>query len=130
MHLTEGTRQDDLLYRFQWNYPVFISQYNPEKVYVGSNVVHLTTDRAKNWDIVSPDLTRKLLENDPEKADIPGGPIQNDATGVEVYSSIFALEESPHNEGEIWTGSDDGLIHITKDGGKSWENITHSKIIP
>ena len=130
VHLTEGTRQDDLLYRFQWNYPVFVSKYNPEKVYVGSNVVHLTTDRAKNWDIVSPDLTRKLLENDPEKADIPGGPIQNDATGVEVYSSIFALEESPHNEGEIWTGSDDGLIHITKDGGKTWENITPSKIIP
>ena len=130
VHLTEGTRQDDLLYRFQWNYPVFISKYNPDNVYVGSNVVHLTSDKAKNWEIVSPDLTRKLLENDPEKADIPGGPIQNDATGVEVYSSIFALEESPHNEGEIWVGSDDGLIHITRDGGKTWEDITPSKIIP
>jgi photosystem II stability/assembly factor-like uncharacterized protein len=130
VHLTEGTRQDDLLYRFQWNYPVFVSTYNPENVYVGSNVVHLTSDRAKNWDIISPDLTRKLLEKDPEKADIPGGPIQNDATGVEVYSSIFALEESPHNEGEIWTGSDDGMIHITRDGGKTWEDITPSKIIP
>ena len=130
VHLTEGTRQDHLLYRFQWNYPVFVSKYDPEKVYVGSNVVHLTSNRAKNWDIISPDLTRKLLEKDQEKADIPGGPIQNDATGVEVYSSIFSLEESPHTEGEIWTGSDDGMIHITRDGGKTWEDITPNKIIP
>ena len=130
VHLTEGTRQDELLYRFQWNYPVFISQFNPDNVYVGSNVVHMTSDKAKNWEVMSPDLTRRLLEQDPEKAEIPGGPIQNDATGVEVYSSIFALEESPHNEGEIWAGSDDGLIHITRDGGKNWENITPNKIIP
>ena len=130
VHLTEGTRQDDLKYRFQWNYPVFVSKYNPDNVYVGSNVVHLTSDKAVNWDIISPDLTRQLLNEDEEKADIPVGPIQNDATGVEVYSSIFALEESPHNEGEIWTGSDDGLIHITRDGGKSWVNITPEKIIP
>jgi len=130
VHLTEGTRQDELNYRFQWNYPVFISKYNPDNVYVGSNVVHMTSDKAVNWSIISPDLTRKLLENDEEKADIPGGPIQNDATGVEVYSSIFSLEESPHNEGEIWTGSDDGMIHITRDGGKTWKNITPNKIIP
>ena len=130
VHLTEGTRQDDLKYRFQWNYPVFVSKYNPDNVYVGSNVVHVTSDKAVNWDIISPDLTRQLLNEDEEKADIPGGPIQNDATGVEVYSSIFALEESPHNEGEIWVGSDDGLIHITRDGGKSWVNITPEKIIP
>ena len=130
VHLTEGTRQDDLKYRFQWNYPVFVSKYNPDNVYVGSNVVHVTSDKAVNWDIISPDLTRQLLNEDEEKADIPGGPIQNDATGVEVYSSIFALEESPHNEGEIWVGSDDGLIHITRDGGKNWVNITPEKIIP
>ena len=129
VHLTEGTRQDDLKYRFQWNYPVFVSKYNPDNVYVGSNVVHVTSDKAVNWDIISPDLTRQLLNEDEEKADIPGGPIQNDATGVEVYSSI-SLEESPHNEGEIWVGSDDGLIHITRDGGKSWVNITPEKIIP
>ena len=130
VHLTEGTRQDDLKYRFQWNYPVFVSKYNPDNVYVGSNVVHVTSDKAVNWDIISPDLTRQLLKEDEEKADIPGGPIQNDATGVEVYSSIFALEESPHNEGEIWVGSDDGLIHITRDGGKNWVDITPEKIIP
>tara|TARA_B100000900_G_scaffold217588_1_gene184319 strand:+ start:170 stop:1927 length:1758 start_codon:yes stop_codon:yes gene_type:complete len=130
VHLTEGTRQDELLYRFQWNYPVFVSQFNPDNVYVGSNVIHMTSDKAKNWEVISPDLTRRLLDQDPEKAEIPGGPIQNDATGVEVYSSIFALEESPHNEGEIWAGSDDGLIHITRDGGKNWENITPKKIIP
>jgi len=130
VHLTEGTRQDELKYRFQWNYPVFVSKYNPNDVYVGSNVVHKTSNKAVNWEIISPDLTRRLLENDEEKADIPGGPIQNDATGVEVYSSIFALEESPHNDKEIWVGSDDGLIHITKDGGISWQNITPNKIIP
>ncbi len=130
VHLTEGTRQDELLYRFQWNYPVLVSKFNPDNVLIGSNVVHRTNDNAKNWEIISPDLTRRLLETDPEKADIPGGPIQNDATGVEVYSSIFALEESPFNEGEIWVGSDDGMIHLTRDGGKNWENITPSKIIP
>ena len=130
VHLTEGTRQDELKYRFQWNYPVFVSKYNPEMVYVGSNVVHVTSDKAVNWEIISHDLTRQLLNEDEEKADIPGGPIQNDATGVEVYSSIFALEESPHNKGEIWVGSDDGLIHITRDGGKNWKNITPKKIIP
>ena len=130
VHLTEGTRQDELKYRFQWNYPVFVSKYNPDNVYVGSNVIHLTKDKAVNWDVISPDLTRQLLKEDEEKAEIPGGPIQNDATGVEVYSSIFALEESPHNEGEIWVGSDDGLIHITRNGGESWQNITPEKIIP
>ena len=130
VHLTEGTRQDDLNYRFQWNYPVFVSNYKNDDVYVGSNVVHRTSDKGVSWEIVSPDLTRKLFLEDEEKAEIPGGPIQNDATGVEVYSSIFALEESPHSEGEIWVGSDDGLIHITKDGGKTWTNITPSKIIP
>ena len=130
VHLTEGTRQDDLNYRFQWNYPVFVSQYKTDDVYVGSNVIHKTSDKGISWEIMSPDLTRQLLLKDEEKAEIPGGPIQNDATGVEVYSSIFALEESPHIEGEIWTGSDDGLIHITRDGGKTWSNVTPSKIIP
>ena len=130
VHLTEGTRQDDLNYRFQWNYPVFVSKYDPNNVYVGSNVVHKTSDKAMNWEIISPDLTRRLFESDEEKAGIPGGPIQNDATGVEVYSSIFALEESPHNEGEIWVGSDDGRIHLTRDHGKTWLDITPEKIIP
>ena len=130
VHLTEGTKQIDLNFRFQWNYPVFISKYKTDEVYIGSNVVHKTTDRGNSWSVISEDLTRKLLLNDKEKADIPGGPIQHDATGVEVYSSIFALEESPLKEGEIWTGSDDGLIHVTKNGGKTWENITPNDIIP
>ncbi len=114
-HYTEGTEQRDLKYRWQWNYPLFVSIHNPVELYMGSNVVHRSTDHGQTWEIISPDLTLAL----DKYHDIPGGPIQHDATGVEVYSSIFALEESPHNPGEIWAGSDDGLVHLTRDGGKT-----------
>ena len=119
-HYTEGTKQRDLKYRWQWNFPIFISQYQPDHIYQGSNYVMRSKDKGHSWQIISPDLTRKL----DQYHDIPGGPIQHDATGVEVYSSIFALEESPHNEGEIWVGTDDGRVHITRDGGDNWEEIT------
>ena len=121
-HYTEGTEQRDLKYRFQWNYPLFVSKYNPEAVYIASQYVHRSTDKGQTWEVISPDLTQNIEKYQ----DIPGGPIQHDATGVEVYSSIFALEESLHNKDVIWAGSDDGLVHITKDGGKSWQNITPS----
>lgn len=119
-HYTEGTEQRDLKYRWQWNFPLFVSVHNPTELYMGSNVVHKSTNHGQTWEVISPDLTNAL----DKYFDIPGGPIQYDATGVEVYSSIFALEESPLSSGEIWAGSDDGLIHITRDGGKSWTNIT------
>ncbi len=119
-HYTEGTQQRDLKYRWQWNFPIFISQYQPDHIYQGSNYVMRSKDKGHSWQIISPDLTRKL----DQYHDIPGGPIQHDATGVEVYSSIFALEESPHNEGEIWAGTDDGRVHITRDGGDNWKEIT------
>lgn len=119
-HYTEGTEQRKLKYRWQWNFPVLISRFNPDIVYNGSNYVHRSTNKGQSWEIISPDLTTKFAEG----LGIPGGPIQHDGTGVEVYSSIFALEESPFNEGELWAGSDDGLIHITRDGGKTWKNIT------
>lgn len=119
-HYTEGTEQRALKYRWQWNFPIVISQFDPNVVYMGSNYVHKTTNEGQQWDIISPDLTRKL----DQYHGIPGGPVQHDATGVEVYSSIFALEESPHQQGELWAGSDDGLLHISKDGGQSWSNIT------
>ena len=77
-------------------------------------------DEGQSWKIISPDLTR----NDPNKLGSSGGPITKDNTGVEYYCTIFAAAESYHEEGVIWTGSDDGLIHITKDGGKTWENVT------
>ena len=120
-HYTEGTKMTELKYRFQWNYPVVISRHNPENIYITSQYVHRSADGGFNWEIISPDLTT----NNPEYLDlIPGGPIQHDATGVEVYCSIFSFAESPHQAGELWTGSDDGLIHISRDNGKSWKDIT------
>ncbi|WP_339814642.1 glycosyl hydrolase [uncultured Imperialibacter sp.] len=119
-HYTEGTEQRKLKYRWQWNFPVLISKFNTNVIYDGSNYVHKSTNKGQSWEVISPDLTTKFAET----LGIPGGPIQHDGTGVEVYSSIFALEESPFNEGELWAGSDDGLVHITRDGGKSWKNIT------
>jgi len=123
-HYTEGTEQRNLKYRFQWNFPLFVSKYNSDAVFIGSQFVHRSTDKGQTWQVISPDLTQDLGKYQ----DIPGGPVQHDATGVEVYSSIFALEESPHTDGTIWVGSDDGLIHITKDAGKTWQNITPSNM--
>ena len=119
-HYTEGTEQRKLKYRWQWNFPILVSAHDPNTVYHTSNYVHRTTNDGQTWEIISPDLTNP---ND-EYFNIPGGPIQHDATGVEVYSSIFAFEESPHQEGELWAGTDDGLVHISRDGGKNWENIS------
>jgi DNA-binding FrmR family transcriptional regulator len=120
-HYTEGTKMTDLKYRFQWNYPIEFSRHDPEVIYITSQYVHRSTDGGFNWEIISPDLTT----NDSKYLDlIPGGPVQHDATGVEVYCSIFAFTESPHNEGELWAGSDDGLIHISRDGGETWEDVT------
>lgn len=120
-HYTEGTKMTDLKYRFQWNFPIEVSQHDPEVIYITSQYVHRSTDGGFNWEIISPDLTT----NDPGHLDlIPGGPVQHDATGVEVYSSIFAFAESPHQQGELWAGSDDGRVHISRDDGESWQEIT------
>lgn len=119
-HYTEGTEMRDLKYRWQWNFPIVVSEHDPKTVYHTSNYVHRTRDNGQTWEIISPDLTQQI----DEYLGIPGGPIQHDATGVEVYCSIFAFEESPHKAGVLWAGSDDGLVHISKDGGGSWKNIT------
>ncbi len=119
-HYTEGTEQRDLKYRWQWNFPIHVSAYNPQEVYHTSNYVHRTTNDGQTWEKISPDLTRKL----DQYHDIPGSPIQHDGTGVEIYSTIFAFEESPHQAGEFWAGSDDGLVHISRDNGTNWTNIT------
>jgi len=119
-HYTEGTKLSDLKYRWQWNYPVLVLEHNPDELYMASNYVHHSTDQGQSWEIISPDLTAKKAES----MGIPGGPIQHDGTGVEVYSTIFALEESPHEAGVFWAGSDDGLVHISHDAGESWQNIT------
>lgn len=115
-----GHGAEDMKYRFQWNFPIIFSKHNPKKLYTFSNQVHLTTNEGASWEVISPDLTR----NDPSKLGPSGGPITKDNTGVEYYATIFAANESPLQEGLIWVGSDDGLIHLTHDGGQNWENIT------
>ena len=115
-----GHGAEGMKYRFQWNFPILFSKHNPNRLYTFSQHVHVTENEGQSWDIVSPDLTR----NDPEKLKSSGGPITQDNTSVEYYCTIFAAQESPITEGLLWVGSDDGLIHVTKDGGKNWENVT------
>src|SRR5579872_1362390 len=110
----------DLKYRFQWTFPVVLSPHDPSVLYAAANVVLRTADEGTSWEVISPDLTR----NDKSKQETSGGPITRDNTGVEIYDTIFSFAESPHERGVFWTGSDDGLIHISRDGGKSWQNIT------
>jgi photosystem II stability/assembly factor-like uncharacterized protein len=120
-----GHGAEDMKYRFQWNFPLFFSPHDSKKLYTASNHLHVSTDEGQSWKLISPDLTR----NDPSKLGSSGGPITKDNTSVEYYCTIFAAVESPAKEGLIWAGSDDGLIHITQDGGENWENITPS-ILP
>ena len=115
-----GYGAEGMKYRFQWNFPIIFSQHDPKKLYTFSNHVHVSENEGQSWEIISPDLTR----NDPEKLKSSGGPITQDNTGVEYYCTIFAVGESPLQEGLLWVGSDDGLLHLTRDGGKNWENIT------
>jgi photosystem II stability/assembly factor-like uncharacterized protein len=116
-----GQRAADMKYRFQWNAPLRLSPHNPDVIYTTSQYVHRSKDGGLNWERISPDLTR----NDKAKQDYAGhGGITFDDTGVEVYDTVFAFEESPVTPGLLWAGSDDGLLHISKDGGKTWEQIT------
>ena len=115
-----GYGAEGMKYRFQWNFPILFSRHNPKKLYTLSNHVHLSEDQGQSWKVISPDLTR----NDPEKLKSSGGLITQDNTGVEYYCTLFAANESPLKEGTIWVGSDDGLVHLTQDGGKSWINVT------
>ena len=115
-----GHGAEDMKYRFQWNFPIFFSPHDPNKLYTASNHLHVSTSEGQSWEVISPDLTR----NDPKKLGPSGGPITKDNTAVEYYCTIFAAVESPYEEGLIWTGSDDGLVHVTRDGGENWENVT------
>ncbi|MGI8854974.1 MAG: WD40/YVTN/BNR-like repeat-containing protein [Thermomicrobiales bacterium] len=115
-----GAGADTLKYRFQWTFPVEISMHDPDMLYICSNFVHRSTDEGASWEVISPDLTR----NDPDKLGSSGGPITADNSGAEIYCTIFAFRESPHEQGVFWAGSDDGLVHISRDGGKKWANIT------
>ena len=119
-----GRGAEALKYRFQWTFPIELSPFDPNTLYVTSNHVHKSTDEGFTWEVISPDLTR----NDPSKLGPSGGPITKDNTGAEAYCTIFAFLESPHEQGVFWAGSDDGLIHISKDGGQNWQNVTPSEL--
>jgi photosystem II stability/assembly factor-like uncharacterized protein len=114
-----GHGAEGMKYRFQWNFPLLFSPHDPKRLYAGSNHLHVTTNEGQSWEVISPDLTR----NDPKTLGSSGGPITQDNTAVEYYGTIFAIAESPVEAGVIWTGSDDGLIHVTRDNGKTWTKV-------
>ena len=115
-----GAGAEAAKYRFQWNFPIFFSPNNPKKLYAAGNHLFATEDEGKTWQMISPDLTT----NDKKKQASSGGPITQDNTSVEYYCTIFTAMESWLEKDLLWTGSDDGLIHVSKDGGKTWENVT------
>lgn len=115
-----GHGAENMKYRFQWNFPICFSPHDANKLYAASNHLHVSYDEGESWKLISPDLTR----NDTTKLVASGGPITKDNTGVEYYCTIFAAVESPYEKDLIWTGSDDGLVHLTRDGGTTWKNVT------
>lgn len=115
-----GHGAEEMKYRFQWNFPIFFSPHDSNKLYTASNQLHVTTNEGESWKVISTDLTR----NDPTKLRSSGGPITQDNTSVEYYCTIFAAAESPITPGLLWTGSDDGLVHVSRDGGANWQNVT------
>lgn len=118
--LPAGGGVEIMKYRFNWNYPLVFSHHDAKKLFAGSNYLHTTTNGGQSWEVISPDLTR----GEPETIKSSGGPITQDNTGAEYYANIFVIAESPYTKDEIWTGSDDGLLHVTTDGGKNWKNVT------
>ena len=118
--LAEGLPAEALKYRFQMNAPIRVSPHDPYTLYHTSQYVHRSTNEGQSWEIISPDLTT----NDKSKQGPSGGPITRDHTGPETYCTIFAFEESPHQAGLFWAGTDDGLAHLSRDGGATWTNIT------
>ena len=115
-----GRDAKDIKYRYNWNAPIIWSKHEPNTYYHGSQILLKTSDMGKTWKEVSPDLTR----NDKSKQGKPGVPYTNEAVGAENYGTLAYVMESVHEKGVIYTGSDDGLVHITKDGGATWKNIT------
>ncbi|MGQ0540112.1 MAG: VPS10 domain-containing protein [Gemmatimonadaceae bacterium] len=107
-------------YRFNWNAPIIASAHDPKTIYHAGNRIFRSSDRGFTWTPVSPDLTR----NDKTKQGLGGGPLTNEGAGGEVYSTIYALSESPVERGVIWVGTDDGLVQVTRDGGETWTDVT------
>ncbi|MEM9326942.1 MAG: hypothetical protein AAGA85_14845, partial [Bacteroidota bacterium] len=125
-HYMYGHNPKDLKYRFQRVSPIHVSPHNPDVVYHCSQYVHKTMDDGKTWETISPDLT--AFEAD--KQVISGSPITRDITGEEFYSTIYAIRESPVQEGVIWVGANDGPVHVTQDGGENWSKVTPPKLAP
>ncbi len=117
---TMGYGVEAMKYRFQWSYPIAFSPHDPKTLYIGANVLLKTTNEGQSWEPISGDLTR----NDKSKMGTSGGPITQDNTSIEYYCTIFTFMESPVTKGVIWTGSDDGLVQVTRDAGKNWSNVT------
>ncbi len=115
-----GHPASELLHRFNWTSPLFLSSHNPDVLYAASEVVWKSVDHGASWSIISGDLTR----NDRTKQTASGGPLTKDITSVEYYDTVFALAESPLKQGLLWTGSDDGLVHVSSDGGGHWNDVT------
>jgi len=112
----------ELKYRFQWNFPIAFSVHDPDVLYVAADVLFRTDDMGQSWETISPDLTR----DDKSKMESSGGPITKDNTSIEYYGTIFAMAESHHEKGVIWAGSDDGRVHVTRNDGDSWQDVTPS----
>ncbi len=115
-----GYGAESLKYRFQWNYPILFSPHDSNSLYAAGNVLFKSTNEGQNWEAISPDLTR----DDKSRQKPSGGPITKDNTSVEYYCTIFTVMESPLQKDLIWVGTDDGLVQVTRDGGKGWQNVT------
>ena len=115
-----GHAANDLKHRIQWTFPIVMSPNDPKVIYTASQYLLKSTDAGQSWKQISPDLTR----NDPAKQVSSGGPLNQDNTSIEYYDTIFSVAESPERKGLIWVGSDDGLVHVTRDGGRTWEDVT------
>ncbi len=118
--LSLGNAPEDFKYRYNWNAPIITNPHDPSVIYHAGNVVFRSKDAGQSWEVISPDLTR----NDPEKQGPGGLPFTNEAAGGENYNTLMYLTASTHEKGVLWAGSDDGLVHLTRDGGASWTNVT------
>ncbi|HZU22304.1 MAG TPA: hypothetical protein VE998_05685, partial [Terriglobales bacterium] len=120
LHGVEDFAPSDLKYRFNWTTPIAVSPSDPNDIYIGGNVLFHSTDGGKHWQPISPDLTR----NDKSKQESSGGPVELDLSGAETFDCILSISLSPADKNVIWVGTDDGVVQMTRDGGKSWSRVS------
>ena len=119
-----GYGAESMKYRFAWTYPIAFSHHDTNVLFIGGNHIFRTTNEGQSWDIISPDLSRQA----PETLLPPGGPITLDTSGAETYGTVYAFAECPTERGTLWAGSDDGLVHLSRDGGETWNNVTPANL--